>query len=138
MSLGSLLYPIYKTLKPELPHIFLPLLRLLQRDVCPWGNALLKWGLGAVTIAVFKPQVSALIKILSSLRVALNVAFLTGQHVQSPSFFSPAPLFVLCLSLCLSVLSLIPQLRSLKVIINYSQEIRATRGLCYGSLFFLC
>ena len=96
--------------------------------MCPLGNALLEWGLGTVTIVVFKPQVSVLIKIQSSLRVAMNVAFSTGHHVQTPSSGFP-----LSLSSRLSVplyFSFYTLLCSLKEIINSSHHIRSTWGLC--------
>lgn len=71
--------------------------------MCPLGNALLEWGLGTVTIVVFKPQVSVLIKIQSSLRVAMNVAFSTGHHVQTPSSGSPRPFLLASVALYISL-----------------------------------
>lgn len=95
----SLFIQFGKAQKPKLLHFFLPLWQVLPHCMCPWGIAFLEWGPSTVTIAVFKPQVPALIKILSPLRVTMNVAFSIGHHVHTSSSSSLVPVFVVCLLL---------------------------------------
>lgn len=76
-------------------------------------------------------QVSALIKILSSLRGCYECCYSTGQHVQTPSCLCAEPVLSgpLYVSLC-------TPLRSIKEIITLSQELRSTCVQSGGFAFF--
>lgn len=86
--------------------------------------ALLEWGPGAVTIAVFESHVPALIKIVSSQRVAMNVSFL--NWARCPGICLPVPAIGgFDSSQCSRLMhSLHTLLHSLEEIIKYSQDIR--------------
>lgn len=104
------------SLSLKLPHVFSPLWRLLQSPMYPWGIHCWKRGPGTVTIAILKPQVPALIKILISLQTSWMSLFFF--------FFNWTP-FLPLLCHCSQSGTF---LHSLIVVIKQSQHVKSAWG----------